>query len=191
MSPILGITASQNYVRIAPSSYESIQTVNVTSNQSTISFTSIPSTFKHLQIRYVNTGTTGSGSGADGIDLVINSVQTGNLYDQHLLIGSGSAASALAFTSQNYASAGLIYVSSSPTSIPGSGIIDILDYANTNKNKTIRLLSGFDANGSGSIRLTSSLFRSTNAVTSLTILINDRSQSFRANSSFALYGIKG
>ena len=36
-----------------PPSYESIQTTTLSSSQSTISFTSIPATFKHLQIRCI------------------------------------------------------------------------------------------------------------------------------------------
>ena len=186
---LLGILASSRPA--AAGDYESIATVTVGSGgSSSITFSSIAADWTHLQIRYINMGTTASGSGADGLDLVINSVQTGNLYDVHILSGNGSAASALASTSQNYASAGMAFVSSTATSIPAVGIIDILDYADTNKNKTVRLLAGYDANGSGLIRLVSGLFRSTNAVTSLSFYINDRAQSFRANTHFALYGIK-
>ena len=189
--PILGIIASSFRSAAGPEgAYDALATVTLSASAASITFAGIPSGYKHLQIRYINTGTTASGSGADGLDLVINSVQTGNLYDQHILSGNGSTASASASISQNYASAGLAFVSSTPTSIPALGVIDILDYANTNKNKTVRLLAGFDANGSGLIRLVSGLFRSTNAVTSLSFYINDRAQSFRTDTQFALYGVK-
>jgi len=62
MSPILGarggLSASAygfTSAVVGPGDYESIQTVTVGStSQSSISFTSIPSTYKHLQIRYIS-----------------------------------------------------------------------------------------------------------------------------------------
>jgi hypothetical protein len=69
-------------------------------------------------------------------------------------------------------------------------VIDILDYANTNKNKTIRSLAGSDANGSGTIWFGSIAWLSTSAITSLSFNIESGSN-FTQYSSFALYGIKG
>jgi hypothetical protein len=77
-------------------------------------------------------------------------------------------------------------------SIFGSGVVDILDYKNTNKNKTIRSIGGYDINGSGSGYAYTSFYsgnwRSTSAVTSITftMVAGDYAQ----YSSFALYGIK-
>jgi hypothetical protein len=70
-------------------------------------------------------------------------------------------------------------------------VIDILDYANTNKYKTIRYLSGYDANGSGRVGLGSGSWRSTSAVTSITLQGLEYSSNYKQYSSFALYGIKG
>ena len=68
----------------------------------------------------------------------------------------------------------------------GTFIVDILDYANTNKYKTMRALDGFDANGSGYAVLWSGNWRSTSAVSTITIT----GGTFAQYSSFALYGIK-
>jgi hypothetical protein len=76
------------------------------------------------------------------------------------------------------------------TNVFGAGVTDILDYTNTSKNTTVRALGGADANGSGSIDLTSAAWLNTNAVTSITLTTNNGS-TFTAGSSFALYGIKG
>lgn len=72
---------------------------------------------------------------------------------------------------------------------PSAVVVDILDYANTNKNKTIRVLAGVDNNGSGEVALNSGLWPSTSALNTIKILTT--SGNLNQYSSFALYGIKG
>jgi hypothetical protein len=74
------------------------------------------------------------------------------------------------------------------TTYPNVGIIDIIDYASTTKNKTVRVLSGADNNTGtqGEIDLNSGLWMSVSAVTSLTIFSG---VNFNAGSTFALYGV--
>ena len=69
----------------------------------------------------------------------------------------------------------------------GTQIIDILDYANTNKNKTIRSISGIDNNGSGDVSLTSNLWMNTAAITSFEI--GGFGVNLAAGSRIDLYGI--
>ena len=69
-------------------------------------------------------------------------------------------------------------------------VIDILDYANGNKYKTIRTIGGYDINGGGQEGLFSNLWKNTNAITDITIKVVGGSN-FAQYSSFALYGIKG
>jgi hypothetical protein len=112
---------------------------------------------------------------------------TGSNYALHLLWGNGSSAGSGGYTSQSYAVAG---VTSITNANPASGIIDILDYANTGKNTTVRTLSGSDTNGSGGfIYLESGLWLNTAAVTS--VVLSPYSGTFNQHSSFTLYGIKG
>ena len=68
-------------------------------------------------------------------------------------------------------------------------IIDIIDYASTTKNKTVRAFFGLDLNGSGSVTLGSGLWMNTNAITDINI--NAAADPMAAGSTFALYGIKG
>ena len=70
-----------------------------------------------------------------------------------------------------------------------ASIIDILDYASTSKFKTTRVLDGYDANGSGEVIIGSGNWRSTSAITSITL--GPSSGNMKLYSSFALYGIKG
>ena len=185
--PILGITASQNYPRVT-NSYESIATVTVGSGgSSTVTFSSIPSTYQHLQIRGLVRDN--RSAALNNITFQVNS-DTGANYTQHALYGDGSSVGAFGNASTNLTYGGLIPSASTTASVFGVTVIDILDYANTNKYKTFRVLSGFDANGSGGVRLYSGLWMSTSAMTSITF-DSETSGDFVQYSSFALYGIKG
>jgi hypothetical protein len=169
----------------APSlnSYESIQTVPVTTSQSSISFTTIPSTYKHLQIRatYFNS--------ASIVDMkaTFNSDTAAN-YSIHYLYGTGSAVAAAAAANASYALAGVTGAASNQGA--GVAIVDILDYADTNKFKTVRTLTGLDTNSTTCfIALESGAWRSTSAITRIDI--SPSSGTISQYSSFALYGIKG
>ena len=169
-------------------SYESISTVTVgAGGTSTITFSSIPSTYKHLQIRAFmqnNRGTYGTST-----YLLRANSDSGSNYYNHILVGSGSAASASAYsdTAVNPNDASGTGVSG----VFGASIIDILDYTNTNKNTTFRMLNGVDINGSGGfVSLNSALWNNTAAITTLTITPAHGSL-WNQYSSFALYGIKG
>lgn len=169
----------------AANSYESIQTFTVgAGGQSTISFTSIPSTYKHLQIR----SSLLTASSGQVIKIQFNG-DTSSVYAEHSLSGNGTSAAADAVTSL---SGGVIFgrVVGASTTYPTGIITDILDYTSTSKNKVIRSLGGFDANGSGEINLVSSLWPSTSAITSIS-LSTFSGANFAQYSSFALYGIKG
>jgi hypothetical protein len=74
----------------------------------------------------------------------------------------------------------------STSGIFGALIVDVLDYTNTNKNKTIRALGAEQNNAGGFMDLDSGAYYSTNPVTSIQI----SNGPFVVNSSFALYGIK-
>ena len=186
---------------VAPvtSSYESISTVTVgSSGSSSISFTSIPSTYTHLQIRYL--AQTNRSLIIDDAFITINSDTTGANYYSHQLTGNGSSASASASAGNGGGGQGLFWpyaflgTASGSYNYWGVGVIDILDYANTNKYKTLRSLNGGDGNGAStsgyypSVNLDSAVWNSTSAINAITIKSNGN---FSQYSSFALYGIKG
>ena len=187
MSPILGIIASQNYPRVT-NSYESIATVTLGSAQSTIDFTSIPSTYKHLQIRFIARGAGGAWN-----FLTFNGDATQSNYYGHELAGNGSSAYANAYAGGASPKGIQLFVTYGFSNIFTAGVIDILDYTSTSKNKTVRCLNGWDGNGTtppGEVRLTSGLWSKTpEAITSLSLVTNGGN--YQANTQFALYGIKG
>jgi hypothetical protein len=165
--------------------YDSIQTVTVGSGGSaSVTFSSIPSTYKHLQIRVIGKSTAAQSVG----DLTFNS-DTGSNYTYHSIYGDGSSAASEASTPRaNIASVVGLPISSS-ANVFAASVIDILDYANTNKNKTVRALVAEDRNGAGYFALVSGSWMNTAAITSITITA--RTASIGQYSSFALYGIKG
>ena len=187
MSPILGIYASQISGHLVTNNYSSIQTVTVGSGgASSITFSSIPSTYTHLQIRGIGRGTT---SFSAGLSLYMQfNGDTGSNYVAHQLYGDGSTAGAQASTSRTNTGAFQVFADSSAGSnVFGDVVADILDYSNTNKNKTVRVLGGFDNNGNGRVSLNSSLWLNTNAISSIVITTDGNLVQY---SSFALYGVK-
>ncbi len=154
-----------------------------------IDFTSIPSTYKHLQIRLLARTTHPSGTDGDYLDMRFNS-DTGANYATHQISGDGSSASALAFTSQTSMYPSRVGATGLAANIFGCIIIDILDYSSTAKYKTVRQLGGCDANGSGALRFASCLWMNTNAITSINLQAGSGT-GLEQYSSFALYGIKG
>ena len=187
MSPILsargGLSAGAygwGALSAAGGAFESIATVSL-SNSSSASFTSIPSTFKHLQIRFAAT-TASSGSVLYG---QINNDYTSANYAVHSLKANGTAASAVGYTSYG-STLYLGFANGTVSTYPNVGIIDILDYASTTKNKTIRSIYAADNNSTGgSIEINSCLWISTSAITSLQFAFGSN-----ATGSLALYGIK-
>lgn len=166
---------------ILPGDFESIATTVVGSGgQATITFSSIPQTFTHLQVRATLKQSAGSGAFAR-----FNS-DSGNNYARHRLIGTGSAAGAFGETGQNKVQIN----TNQGYSEFGVFTMDILDYSNTNKYKTERHLFGLDLNGSGQVGIESNLWLSTSAIT-LIEFISPNGGNYSEYSSFALYGIRG
>ena len=170
---------------IYPGSYESIATSTLTTSTADITFSSIPSTYTHLQIRFI-AKSTNSATAADNLAFRFNS-DTGGNYTRHYLDGSGTSATAGPNTGVTQVYATCAQTSSTPDAF-GVGVLDILDYTNTNKYTTTRALSGADFNASGgAIQFTSGLWLNTAAIT--TINIRALSGNLTQYSQFALYGI--
>lgn len=157
---------------------------------SSISFTSIPSTFKHLQIRAIIKDNRASTT-SDNNFLRFNN-DTGSNYNAHQLWGTGSTANAGTTGTDTAALYTTVPGASIGASIFGVAVVDILDYADTNKYKVLRSLNGYDSNGDGTIRLTSGLWMSTAAINRIDLLTNTGATStIQQYSSFSLYGYMG
>jgi len=139
-----------------------------------------------LQIRAI-TRDGQAGTGFNNNIIRFNS-DTGSNYSAHMVYGDGSSAAAAGYANVTSVNVGLYSAASGNTSgIFGVNVTDILDYADTNKYKTVRTLTGGDANGSGVVLLSSGSWRNTNAITSIQL----SGATYAQYSQFALYGIKG
>ena len=163
-----------------PPSFESIATLTGNGSSTSLTFTSIPSTFTHLQIRAFGRNSSGY--------IRFNS-DTGSNYARHRVRGDGSNVTVAASVSQPELFGFELPNSGDPASIYGVGVLDIHDYASTTKYKTIRSLTGVDFNGSGNVYLFSGLWMNTAAISSITIYSPAAAPT--TDTTFALYGIKG
>ena len=165
------------------SSFESI--ASVTPNGQSVSFTSIPQTYQHLQVRVMaRRNDTVSFSN----DLVELNNDSSNIYTRHYLEADGSSVIAGGGTGRLSGQINNAITGNNATSNTyGVYILDIHDYANTSKYKTGRYVSGFDLNGSGGVNIGSFLWQSTSAITSLDF----DNYTYSSGSVFSLYGIKG
>jgi hypothetical protein len=178
LNSLLGTLSSG--VAASTSSYESIASATGTGSSGTITFSSIPSTYKHLQVRcFANDGAGYS------VKMTFNN-DTATNYAFHSITGTGAAVNASGQATQDHIR--IMNENGSTSNTNSAIIVDIIDYASTTKAKTARVFNGLDKNGSGEVELRSGLWTSTAAVNRLDIVIGG---SFTTTSTFALYGIKG
>ena len=183
--PILGTVASQ-FSSKPFGSFESIASATGTGSSGTITFSSIPNTYKHLQIRYIARS---AGAGTQN-DITFKYNSATSTYADHTLTGDGASATAGNNTGRSYMTLTNVMTSSgAEANNMGVAIIDIHDYQSTSKGKTTRFFGGNDRNGSGNINLISTLWTNTAAIN--TITITSGAGNFTTESTFALYGIKG
>jgi hypothetical protein len=190
MAPILGIWASsKSTVAADTGAMFPLQVITVGSaGASSVTFSNIPGTYTHLQIRGILRAS--RNDAADGIIVQYNG-DTASNYSSHFVRGQGSSVGAEGVANQSSMRIqDTMPGQTSAANLFGTVIIDILDYANTNKYKTQRSLGGNDRNGAGYIDFSSGNWRNTNAITSIDIKPL-YGTGFAQYSSFALYAVKG
>jgi hypothetical protein len=172
---------------LTPTSFDSIATVTLGANSSTISFSSIPSTYKSLHLRLLTR--TGVASFTQTINIRFNSDTAAN-YAYHNQYANVATVAASNATSQTLIVGARAAAASSPSSVFGPTIIDIVDYANTSKTKVLKSIGGVQTNESFDpiLEIISGLWNSTAAINSITFSLS--SNNFVAGSTIALYGVK-
>ena len=183
-----GLGASSGVAFLGPfGAFEPITAITVPSGGlATITFNSIPSTYTHLQVRYIAK----SGRVQNLAGNIVMRFNSSYGVRGHNLYGDGADPFANSFVPA-IGEFALAATGSTAGNTFGVGVIDILDYSNTNKNKTIKAMTGADINGSGNIFFSSQLINSLTAISSITFETLDGGTNLQQYSSFALYGIKG
>jgi len=181
----LGIWAASGAGGGGASDFQLISTQLVSSSVASVTFSSIPSTFRHLQLRVAGRGEQSAAS--ISIRLTANS-DSGANYASHYIFGDGSSVYSVGLPSETYASLGFIPAAQMASSVFGASIIDVLDYSKTTKNKTFRALNGFKDNTfpTNRVALHSALWASTSAINSLSLVA--QSGNWAVGSRFSLYG---
>ena len=197
--PILGIMASAMSANLwqPQGAYDALSTVTVPSGGvASVTFAGIPNTYKHLQIRGIAQDNRATyNTSALGINF---NGDSGTNYSDHYLQASWVAGATTAMSGGDANAAKIYWIASITSTVAtdvfGGFIIDILDYADTTKFKTVRSLSGADANAEVAgyrpvPRLGSGNWRNTNAINSITFT-SDFGTLISQYSQFTLYGVK-
>jgi hypothetical protein len=169
MAPILGIWASsKSTVASDTGAMFPIQNIVLSAGSaSSITFSNIPNTYTHLQLRFLTIPATANST----VMRVGNgSIDTNSNYAKHSLNGNGTNATGQGFATQSY--------------------FNLMGYRVSASTIYPSVLSGFDANGSGEIQLNSGLWASTSAINTIRIF-NEGGGNLSQYSAVALYGIKG
>lgn len=147
-----------------------------------VTFTSIPQTFTHLQIRAYSRATIAGAS-----DYIAILWTGASAYTNHSLYGNGASILSTGNTATFGTGMGAIPAATSTAGLFGVMILDMLEYTNSNKLKPVRAISGWDNNSAGNTYLSSGMDTSTTAVPfNISIFTGS---TFATGSRFDLYGI--
>jgi hypothetical protein len=193
MSPIastLTNTSARGYGGLGasvtlPSDFEFIQGYLLSSNESSVTFATIPSTYRALLLRS-SARTTGNQTDT----FIRYNGNSSSSYASHLLTASGSAVNPFDLTGQGQTrSACLLTGSSQPAATFGVGYLQINDYASSTKLKTSKSYAGtIGPVSGGEAQWYDNLWANTSPITS--ILLFPGEGLFVAGSRFNLYGVK-
>jgi hypothetical protein len=167
--------------------FELISQVRLNSGQSSVTFGGIPQTYKNLRIYAVLRTDRAVDNGY--IKFNYNGNTTSGAYKGHNLVGNGGGsltADTWGETNQGMIQAPGVNNANYSTAIT----MDIVNYTSSSINKTTRILSGYDMNGSGWIASSVNIFFSTDPITTITFADSSGSN-LSAYAYFGLYGIRG
>ena len=163
---------------MATATYTPIATQTLGSAAASITFSSIPSTYTDLRV--VITGITTANA---GLQVQFNGDASTN-YSVTTLYGTGSAAGSANGISESQIRPNK--QTSTGSTIPWLFTMDVQSYAG-NTNKSALFVTSTDFNGSGTIEPAVGLWRSTSAITSITVLAS--STTFATGTIATLWGI--
>jgi hypothetical protein len=156
------------------STYEKIATTTLTSNQASVTFSSISGSYTDLILIAQGTNTTS----AQSLRMTFNGITT-TTYSRTAVFGDGSSAQSTRDT--NISGIDNIYYGTTQA----VAIVQIMNYSNTTTNKTVISRNNDSASA---VNAVVGLWRSTNAINSITMTA--QTSNIASGSTFTLYGIK-
>jgi hypothetical protein len=163
-----------------PAAMTALATITLGSAQSTVTFSSIPATYRDLRVVITRL----SNTNANIYPNRINGDAGGN-YSYVGMGGTGSSANSSSGSSNN--SVNLELNTFSTTTLEVVTTIDYLDYSATDKHKTVLSRNNNGGTSGGGTDAIANRWASTAAITSLSFSMN--TNTFSAGSVFSLYGI--
>ena len=160
----------------AGSTYVAIASNTLGTTASSITFSSISSSYTDLVIVCNPTG-----AGTGDVSMYVNG-DTSAIYSRTVIDGNGTSAVSARSTGATYIL--LNYNGATTTANPNYYAVNVMNYANTTTYKTILCRQSNAANG---VAATVGLWRSTAAITSITVQVSGTG--FASGSTFSLYGI--
>lgn len=158
------------------STYVALATTTLSGTDSQIDFSSIPATYRDLIVVV-----TGELDSANTPDVALRLNADSSNYSQVYMRGNGSTTSSGTYSA--------IYLNSASTWSSGrryNHIVQIMDYAQTDKHKTVLARGNW---AGGDVNATASRWASTSAVNSVSVLVSGAGN-FAIGSTFSLYGIE-
>jgi hypothetical protein len=162
----------------AGSTYTPIATTTASGSSTNVTFSSISGSYTDLVLIIANVT-----AQIDNVAITLNS-DTGSNYSRTILNGNGSTASSSRNSNQTY-----LYTMYKDTAggDPVMSISQFQNYSNSTTNKTVLTRQETNSGGTKSVQAMVSLWRSTSAITSISI--NSGNANFNSGSTFTLYGI--
>jgi hypothetical protein len=176
--PNMGLTSPYIYGALVP-----IASQVGTASGVEILFSSIPSTYQDLRL-VINAIPSNAGS----ILGIYANQTTGNTCSTTWLKGDGATPTSARATGNI-----IIYpggTNSTSTTIPTIYALDILNYANTSRFKTVITRTASDLNGSGYTTLSAGLIQTTSAINALSLSTLNGGYFWTGNTTATLYGIR-
>jgi len=166
---------------------EAIATTYLEADASSVTFSSIPQTYEHLQLR-ISSRSSDTGTHSPDASIRFNG-DTGTNYSWHYAQGDATAAAFSAATGASsvfYGPTSGSYGESEAAAFAGA-TVDILDYVNANKNTTLLFTSCVINAEQEVLRYGSGLWENTSAVTQIDLLPTP--YNWGRGSEFTLYGL--
>jgi len=165
--------------------FDWLETTEVTSPASTISFTGLSSTYSdytHLQVRAVVKPTV-----ARSLSMTFNGV-TSTAYSWRTVRGDGSAVSAQSATSRSNLQVGEPVGTTFSANLYGAYVLDVHDFGSSNKATTIRGILGSNDTPDMVESWSGLYYASTAAIDEMEFYFNG--STFTGGSRISLYGVK-
>jgi hypothetical protein len=155
------------------STYVALATTTLASATATVTFSSIPATYRDLILVFEGK----SSSTLENTYIQLNGDATAGNYPYVLMLGTGSSAISAAYTARTWGEA---------DTTGGNMIYQFMDYSATDKHKTVLFRTNRSAGG---VTAQAGRWANSSAITSIALQMGV-SQNFAVGSTFSLYGIE-